>query len=62
MLASKREASALTFFFDLIIIIIIIIIYKRLCMNDQTGSSLCVKTQENFNLPVDPCDGGVGNL
>lgn len=31
-------------------------------VHDQTGSSLCLSTQENFNLPVDLCDGATANL
>lgn len=48
----RREVSALTLFFR----------STCVCVHDQTGSSLCLSTQENFNLPADLCDGTTANL
>lgn len=48
----KREASALT-----------LVLSGRMCVcMSKQAAAFCLSTQENFNLPVDPCDGAIANL
>lgn len=50
----KREASALTLFFFFFL--------ERMCVCMATqAAALRLSPQENFNLPVDPCDGATAN-